>query len=215
MFYVASSLIHVAVCNELNKKLNRNTKQILVGTIAPDISKLVGDSKLYTHFLDNVDVSIPNLTRFLNKYIMYLNDDFVLGYYIHLYTDYLWFKYFIPEIYDEGKTLIKKIDGSEVNCHGHMAEMYIYNDYTNINQRVVEDYKLNLDFLYDDNIKFNDIIREIDINKMYLIINKTKEIYEGSKERKEYVFDMDNINNFIKLSVKLIEADLRELKIIQ
>ena len=39
---MASSLIHAAVCNELNKKLKRNPKQILVGTIAPDISKLVG-----------------------------------------------------------------------------------------------------------------------------------------------------------------------------
>ncbi len=211
---MASSLIHVAVCNELNKKLNRNPKQILIGTIAPDISKLVGEDKLYTHFLDNVENGIPNLTRFLNRYIKYLNDDFVLGYYIHLYTDYLWFKYFLPEVYDESKNLIKKIDGTIVNCHGHMAEIYIYNDYTNINQKLIKEYKLNLDFLYDDNIKFNDIIKEININKMYLIINKTKELYENSKNNKEYVFDMDNINKFIELSVKLISADLHELNLL-
>ena len=31
----------------------------------------------------------------INKYKNHLNDDFVMGYFIHLYTDYLWFKYFI------------------------------------------------------------------------------------------------------------------------
>ncbi len=210
---MASSLIHVAVCNELNKKLKRNSKQILVGTIAPDISKLVGESKQYTHFLDRND-GIPNLTRFLNKYISYLNDDFVLGYYIHLYTDYLWFKYFIPEVYDESKNLIRKIDGTVVNCHGHMAEIYIYNDYTNINEQLVKKYKIDLDFLYDEKLEFNDIIREAHMDKINLIINKAKEIYEGSKVRREYVFDMENIDNFINLSVKLILADLKEMKLV-
>lgn len=210
---MASSLIHAAVCNELNKKLKRNPKQILVGTIAPDISKLVGETKKYTHFLDD-DGNLPNLTRFLNKYISYLNDDFVLGYYIHLYTDYLWFKYFIPEIYDESKNLIKKIDGTIVNCHGHMAEIYIYNDYTNINEQVVKKYKLDLSFLYDNKMKFNDIIREAHMDKMDLIINKAREIYEGSKIHRDYVFDMENIDNFINLSVKLIMADLKEMKLV-
>ena len=211
---MASSLIHVAVCNELNKKLRRNPEQLLIGTIAPDISKLVGESKLYSHFLDDENVGVPNLTRFLNRYIKDLHDDFVLGYYIHLYTDYLWFKYFIPEVYNGEKNLIKKLDGTIVNCHGHMAELYIYNDYTNLNELVVKKYKLDLSFLDSNKLVFKDIIREIPIDKIDLIINKTKEIYEGSKIRREYVFDIDNINNFIELAVKLIAADLEELQII-
>ncbi len=175
---MASSLIHVAVASELNKKLKRDPRQFLIGTIAPDLSKLVGESKLYSHFLDDERDSVPNLTRFLNKYIKDLKDDFVLGYYVHLYTDYLWFKYFIPEIYNEDKNLIKKMDGSIINCHGNMAEMYIYNDYTNLNDALVKKYKLDLSFLYNTKFKFNDIIKEINMDKMFVIINKTKEIYE-------------------------------------
>ena len=210
---MASSLIHAAVCNELNKKLKRDPKQILVGTVAPDIAKLLGETKEYTHFLDDPNSGVPNLTKFLNKYINYLDDDFVLGYYIHLYTDYLWFKYFIPEIYDESKNLIKKLDGTEVDCHGNMAQIYIYNDYTNINERVVNDYKLDLSFLYDSKLEFNDIIKEAHMDKMNIIIDKIKEIYEGSKIHREYIFDMDNIHNFIDLSVKLIAADLKEMNL--
>jgi hypothetical protein len=211
---MASALIHAAVCNKLNKELKRDTKSILLGTIAPDISKLVGETKLYSHFLDNEEDGIPNLSRFLERYSKYLDDDFVLGYYIHLYTDYLWFKYFIPEIYNEEKNMIRKLDGTIINCHGHMAELYIYNDYTNINDNVIKNYKIDLGFLYDKKPVLKDIIKEAHMDKIDILINKVKEIYEKSKERKEYVFDMDNIDNFIKLAVKLIEADLRDLKVI-
>ena len=95
---MASSVIHICIANEINKTINRDSKKLLIGTIAPDISKLLGETKFYSHFLDNVNNNIPNINKFLDKYGNYLNDDFVLGYYIHLYTDYLWFKYFIPNI---------------------------------------------------------------------------------------------------------------------
>ena len=50
-------------------------------------------------------------------------------------------------------------------------------------------------------------------NKLKKNKNRT-EIYEESKVHKDYVFDMDNINSFISLSVKLIMADLKEMKLI-
>ena len=210
---MASSMIHIAVANEINKKLKRKRKDLLIGTIAPDISKLIGETKKKSHFLET-DNDIPRLDWFLVRYKDNLDDDFVLGYYIHLYTDYLWFKHFIPEIYNEEKNLIKKLDGTIVNCHGHMAEIYIYNDYTNLNKEVVEQYKLDLSFLYNDIPEFEEIIKEAHMNHLDKIINKAREIYEESKVHKDYVFDMDNINNFISLSVKLIESDLRDLKVI-
>lgn len=35
---MASSMIHIAVANGLNKTLNRNSKELLIGSIAPDIA---------------------------------------------------------------------------------------------------------------------------------------------------------------------------------
>lgn len=35
---MASSVIHIAVANELNKVLKKDKKSILIGSIAPDIS---------------------------------------------------------------------------------------------------------------------------------------------------------------------------------
>lgn len=211
---MASSLIHVAVCNELNKKLKRDTKKILIGTVAPDISKLIGETKKHTHFLISDDENIPDLDKFLSKYKDNLDDDFVLGYYIHLFTDYLWFKYFMSEIYDKDKRLVTKLDGTEVECYGQMLVLYIYNDYTNLNYSLTKEYNLDMNFLYEEIPIFDDIIKEAHMDKLNIVINKFREIYENSKVHKDMVFNMDNVNKFIDLSIKLISTNLEELKLL-
>ena len=42
---MASLIIHIAVASEVNKVLKRDSNLILIGSIAPDLSKLVGESK--------------------------------------------------------------------------------------------------------------------------------------------------------------------------
>lgn len=61
---MASSVIHICIANEINKTINRDNKKLLIGTIAPDISKLLGETKFYSHFLDNVNNNIPNINKF-------------------------------------------------------------------------------------------------------------------------------------------------------
>ena len=51
---MASSVIHMCVAKEINKYLNRDEKQILIGTIAPDISKIINESKEKSHFLNDI-----------------------------------------------------------------------------------------------------------------------------------------------------------------
>ena len=211
---MASSLIHMAVAKELNKQLRRDYTKLMLGTIAPDISKEVGESKMYTHFLGIGSGNVPSLTKFLSIYQKYLYDDFVLGYYIHLYVDYLWFKYFIPEIYDSNKCLITKMDGTKVNCTGNMATKYIYNDYTNLNQRITADYRLDLEFLYSQLPRIPNIIMEAHVDKLDIIVKKCREIVENSKLSKDMTFDMDNIDNFISLSVRIISSNLMELGVL-
>ena len=64
---MASSMIHIAVANEINKTLKRDNKSILIGSIAPDIAKQVGMEKKQSHFHDEND-SLPKLDLFLSKY---------------------------------------------------------------------------------------------------------------------------------------------------
>jgi len=210
---MASSVIHMAVASEVNKKINRDINKLLIGTIAPDISKLVGETKVKSHFSSNDLEDLPNIDKFVKKYKKNLDDDFVMGYYIHLYTDYLWFKYFITEILHNDR--ITKKDGSIVKLNGEMKKLYIYNDYTNLNIQLIEKYNLDLKIFYNDIPKINNIIDEIPMDKLNLLIEKTGVIIENSKKGKNYVFDIYDICKFINTTVKLILAKLDEdLKII-
>ena len=212
---MASSMIHLTIANELNKMLKRDKKKLLLGSIAPDLSKLVGDNKTRSHFILEGEEDIPDLNKFLKKYGYFLNDDFVLGYYIHLYSDYLWFKYFIPDLFDEGKNIITKLNGDIIKCNGNMMEKYIYNDYTNINNDLINEYDLDLKLFYEPIPELNNIIDEIPMDKISLIVDKAGLIIENSKKTKELVFDIEQIKNFIKMNVEIIYSNLKELKIVE
>lgn len=211
---MASALIHMVVANEISKQLNCDNDKLLIGSIAPDISKQVGETKKLSHFLDD-DTDIPNLDRFLSKYKNNLSDSFVLGYYIHLYTDYLWFKYFIPEIYDENSKMITKLDGSLVKCNGKMLVQYIYSDFTNLNTRLLDEYDIDLHIFYREPPVIDNIIKEIPMDRIQLIIDKMSIIIENSKINKDFVFNIENAKKFIETSVELIIANLKELNIIK
>lgn len=208
---MASAIIHMAVAHEINKVIKHDNDKLLIGSIAPDISKQIGESKVKSHFLDNNDTNIPNMDKFLKKYKDRLDDDFVLGYYIHLYTDYLWFKYFITEIHE--KDMVTKLDGSIVKVDKDMYIKYIYNDYSNLNIQLLDEYNMDLHIFYRDLPKIENIIEEIPMNKLQIIIDQSALVIQNSKVKKEYVFNIENIKIFIKTSVELILSKLEELGI--
>ena len=206
---MASAVIHLAVANEINKKLNRDKSQLLIGAIAPDISKFIGEDKTKSHFLKELDSNIPDIESFLNKYKNCLTDDFVIGYFIHLYTDYLWFKYFVTEFYD--KPMITKLDGTVVKCSGNMLSLYVYNDYTNLNIKLIDRYNMDLKIFYNQLPKLSNIIEEIPMDKMGLLLSQMGIIIENSKEKKDYIFNIENVEKFITTSVELILGKITEL----
>lgn len=208
---MASSIIHMAVANEINRVIKRDNDRLLIGSIAPDIWKNIGESKVKSHFLDDESTSIPNIDKFLSKYKNNLDDDFVLGYFIHLYTDYLWFKYFLPEIYNRDNNMITKIDGTIVKCKEDMLNEYIYNDYTNLNIRLLEEYNMDLSIFFNDIPHLDNIIDEIPMDNISIIVDKVGIIIQNTKEQKELIFDIKNIKTFVNLSVELILAKLKEL----
>lgn len=207
---MASAIIHICVANEINKKIKKDKNKLLIGSIAPDISKQVNETKKHSHFLtDNND--IPNLSLFMERYKNKLDDDFVLGYYIHLYTDYLWYKYYMPEIFS--KNVIKKLDGEEVECKGRMASMYIYSDYTTLNRELIDNYELDLSIFYREIPKLENIIKEIPMDKINIIVEKMGLLIANVKENKHYVMDLEGVSQFIKISTELILSHLNEISI--
>ncbi len=204
---MASAIIHIAVAKEVNKNLKMNEKQIFLGAIAPDISKQIGESKVKSHFITNKDNSLPNLELFLKKYQDKLDNPFIMGYYIHLFTDYLWEKYFIEEIVN--KNTLKLLSGDYITCSDKEISKIIYDDYTNINISLIDKYNLDLSLFYEE-VEIPKVnFKEIPLGKLQIIVDKMGIIVENSKKGYSYIFDLDNINNFIRLSTSIISDDIK------
>lgn len=204
---MASAIIHLAVAKTLEQYLPiENTRDYYLGSIAPDISKQIGENKQRSHFLFNTRDDIPNLELFTNKYPNFKNNSFDLGYYIHLYTDRLWFSHFLPQIVNGN--YIKLLDGTVIFSAPTGMQGLIYQDYTNLNIQLLDEYKMDLSLFYEDFIKPNTTIDEIPIDKLDLLIDKMGIIIENSKEEKPYSFDLYLVLDFIDKTCQEILENL-------
>ena len=206
---MASAVIHLCVAKEVNKYLKMDEKDLLIGSIAPDLSKIVGETKEISHFLDHTNEDdIPNIDRFLNKYRKDLNKPFEMGYFIHLLTDKYWFRDYIYQYIerytrDENK---KKLTYSALKD-------IIYDDYTNINIDLIDKYELSLDIFSNEIVYPESNITEIPMDSIDLLIEKMGQIIAASTEEKTFLFDTKDIEIFIANTVKYIIKDIQILGI--
>jgi hypothetical protein len=208
---MASAIIHLCIAKKINETLKVNEKPFILGSIAPDLSKQVGESKKNSHFLTTKKNDVPNIKEFLNKYESSLNNPFNLGYFVHLYTDKLWFDEFLRSRSFEN--CIKLLDGSTPMLTEEEIRRLIYNDYTNLNISLIDEYELNLSLFYEDLIIPNTTIDEIAVDKLQLLIDKMGIIIMNSKEEKSYVFDIVAVNEFIEYCSKKIIRKISEYNI--
>ena len=203
---MASAIIHLAVAKTLEQYLPiKNKRDYYLGSIAPDISKQIGENKQRSHFLINTRDDIPNMELFKEKYPNFKDNSFDLGYYIHLYTDRLWFSHFLPLI--TNGNYIKLLDGTVIFSAPTEMQSLLYQDYTNLNVQLLDEYKLDLSLFYEDFIKPETSIDEIPVDKLNLLLDKMGIIIENSKEEKPSAFDLYLVLDFIdKTSQEILES---------
>ncbi len=206
---MASAVIHLCVAKEVNKYLNMSENELLLGSIAPDISKQVGETKEISHFLDHTNEDdIPNIDRFLAKYRNELNKPFEMGYLIHLLTDKYWFRDYVYQ-YIERYT---KDKNKKKITYTALRDL-IYNDYTNVNIDLIDSHELPLDIFSNEWELPDSKITEIPIKDLDIIIEKMGVIIAESKQEKTFVFDIKDIEIFITNTVKYIIKDIQILNI--
>ncbi|MBR3211414.1 MAG: hypothetical protein IKF71_05720 [Bacilli bacterium] len=206
---MASALIHLAIAKELENRRHhvRNAYDYYLGSIAPDLAKQIGLSKEEAHFIKNTfGQDIPNLRLFEMKYPNFRNNDFDLGYYLHLYTDKEWKEDFMSHItYDNS---IRLLDGTVIASTPKEILQLIYSDYTNLNIKIIEEYDLDLSLFYEDFKVPTTTIDEIPVEKLDVLINKMGIIIQNSKEEKTYSLEIQQIKDFISRTVDKIEKEL-------
>lgn len=205
---MASAIIHLAIAKELEKKLGiKNSYDYYLGSIAPDLAKQIGKSKVESHFLMNTYANdVPNIKMFISKYPKFRRNNYDLGYFIHLYTDKIWFEDFIENITSE--TCIKLKDGTVIETTKEEMQQLIYSDYTNLNIRLIEEYDLDLSLFYEEFRIPKTDIKEIPPEKLDILINKMGILIANSQEEKTYTMDLYQIKEFINKTVRTIEKEL-------
>lgn len=208
---MASAVIHLCIAKKINDKLKINDKFLMLGSIAPDLSKQIGESKETSHFLFTSKNDVPNIPIFLDKYKNDLSNPFNLGYFIHLYTDKIWFDEFIR--LRNYQDCIKLLDGSTPRLSHEEICRLIYNDYTNLNIQLIDQYELDLSLFYEELEIPNTTITEINVDKLPILIDKMGIIIMNSKEDKSYVFDISSVNEFIEYCSNKILRKIEEYNI--
>ena len=134
-----------------------------------------------------------------------------MGYFIHLYTDKIWFAEFLRSKYYDN--FIKLIDGTVINVSQQEKLDIIYNDYTNLNVYLLDKYDLDLSLFYEKFVMPNTDIDEIPVDKLQILLDKMGLIIMNSKEKKAYVFDDVAINKFIDYCTDKILRKIKEYNI--
>lgn len=192
---MASAIMHICIAKKLNEKLNRKESDLLLGTIAPDISKQINESRKKSHFI--FESGEINLEKFITKYPLFYKNDFELGYFIHLYADKIWFTEFIPTLADRSKNQVKLLTGENVILSSKELVNLFYNDYTNLNIQLIDYYELNLNLFYNDLTIPKTFIEEIPIDKLNILVDRMGIIIANSKIEKNCVFNKKMVVDYI------------------
>ncbi len=225
-----SWIIHIATANELTKKIKVNDiDEFIFGNVAPDILAghiIENTSKVLpyeiTHFGEYVDINgihllIPDLKKFKQNYKSNFNNPFVLGYYIHLITDYFWNEYSYRNHFfgfDNDKDLIKlkKLDNSEEIKTWDDAVAEKQKDFRiftiDLQKKIEVSTNVSEDVILKDGEGFqitkNDITKTLD----YLNNIKNMEIENGVYT----MFDEQTLKNIFNNCIDFIVKDLMEEK---
>ena len=208
---------HLAFGLEAYKYIQRyikNKEEFLTGCVAPDIAIPDTITKNEGHFRDKSDkfFKSPDIERFLKKYKTRLNEDFVIGYFCHLFADFVFCDLYMVDIVkplDNQDNLHNKKDAPFVYIKKQRKKVKaiefkennpIYDDYTISNDYLINYFNIPLDinFTVDDphideidSIKLKDIKKEV--NK-FLNYNNLKQDTS--------IIIVDKYCNFIKAYAK-------------
>lgn len=197
-----STNIHLKVAYELNKRLDINSIDFIVGNIAPDAVNVNGfaekEERWTAHQRDkDYDIWIENAITFYEQNKDKINNEFLLGYTSHLLTDVLHDKY----LYMKQKKQIINDTKCDINdAHDILREdmnNYSFDEFSEIKDQLLE-YQNNFEILNIDKDKLNkwirivvDIYRENKVSKyqtdddIEFLINKIEVILKQLLKKEE------------------------------
>lgn len=211
---MASAMIHFTVAKRINEVLGftgLEEKQFLFGSIAPDIAKMIGSKREISHFSVGDPTGIPHMDRFIKKYKEYLVNPYELGYFVHLYTDVIWSNEFLPNFVKDLVVTTKAGERIKFNNGDEIAEL-LYNDYTNLNDKLLSYYNYDLSLFYE---KFEfpiNHIKEVDEKYFQDAVDKLGSFATGISNH-NYIIDLEHIIHFVEFATIFCLDRIKEIDI--
>lgn len=219
--------IHSKIANDLYKQLKVNKKYFLIGNLLPDQDKYNIPSldknikRTTTHFISNEDfekgINLPDYNRMYEKYKDKLKNPVLLGYLVHLLTDFYWNDYIYNKYFIKNNCEyigVKTNDGNIVNCQFSTANAMKQSDFKKFNN-MLSVRKNNFRFCLNNN--FFREVQELKLTKKdihnvgkYLNLSHLK-----TKDNIEYkILNEIELNKLLENSENFILKYLKDKEII-
>lgn len=209
--------LHLAIVKKVNNSINRDLDKLMLGSILPNLTK-------YDHNLSHFrkDNCISDINIFLEKYSSDLNDDVMLGYYIHLLTDNYYKNFFNTEIIeydDEGNATGYIFNGQKKEANIDLIKETIKKDYDSFGKYLMDHGYIDK-FSSDECVKSVSEFTEcnVDSNTLYdYIISINMDVKKHSKKSffkrfKGYKFRLLPKEMYMDLMNKCVDYILENLK---
>ena len=209
--------LQYAIVKKVNVTLDRDLDKLMLGTMLPNLTKYEHN---LSHFRTEKSV-ICDINAFYNKYAAFMNDDVVLGYFMHLLIDNFFKDFMNREILtfdDDGNVTgyifngvkkqsnlenIKKLIKQDYQLYGiYLMNNCLIDRYSSDecvkDVNVLDECKVDSDILYDTIIEHN---LDIEKNKKKKFINRFKQYKVLPREMYE-----DLINKCVDYICSIVKA---------
>lgn len=219
--------IHSKIASDLIKELKVNKKYFMIGNLLPDqdeysipnIDKSIDRS--ITHFISKEDsmigINLPDYNKMYEKYQNQFNNPVLLGYLVHLLTDFYWNNYIYDKYFIKSNDKyigIKTNDGNIIKCDFPGANTMKQSDFKKYNNH------LNVtknNFVFYLNDKYFKEIEELKISKKDIYkVGKYLRLFDSKIEDDiDYkVLDEKELDKILENSKDFILKYLKDKKII-
>lgn len=227
--------IHLATATRICEKINIDKDLFLLGNLLPDINngyliENITCIKKYdeTHYSKITNINgqeeiLPDLELFYKENKENLKDSTILGYFVHLLTDYSWNKsaYLNHGVVNDKKERIGMIKNTKeiFYCDNEKARILKTNDFNIYSHMLYKKGEVDLPNIKDDMLDKINKIRTLEVYKQDLKIleeylkDEKCQKEEGKIDKNYEIYTQDEIEEQFENAILFILDILKKLKI--
>ena len=219
-----SWITHLVTANRLLEKIEiKDKNSFLFGNIMPDIlnNYIVKDTNVHkeyktTHFSDDVIINgikyeFPNPEKFFVEYKEKMNNPVIVGFYVHLLTDYFWNNISYTNHFKEhnGSVEVRFVDGTIQDVEFNSAIRIKQRDFAKFTEFLKNDISIDRINYSEELVKLSNEITEIpltkaDIEKTLVEVDKFLLSEETLEVRNYNLFTQDKLEEYLEQSIYYI-----------